>query len=232
MKLLKQFLLVSLVMTISCKQKTDQAKPFKVFPDLSEVLVNTNAGASVFCKKNNCEIINKPSKLDPTMIDVLIANLVASNSSKYLIQYSDEPSGDPHFLFYRIEKDTLIGIGRIPSDNIYIPGNGFLYSSCRADRMFETREKYIISRDTLSEVKQPFYFVGLESEALQELNLYSDTELTKVVATIPKGSPVFIVANQKDYYLLKTPFGLLGWVQVSDKEYGETKLKGIAYAGD
>jgi hypothetical protein len=71
----------------------------------------------------------------------------------------------------------------------------------------------------------------LESKTTQEVRLYGDPSQIQLVATIAKGSHVLVLINKDENYLLKTEFGLLGWIRIRNGTY-ETPIEGIYFAGD
>ena len=135
---------------------------------------------------------------------------------------------------------------------LVVPGNGFIYVSGHANTSFDKKRKYALQGDTLVEVKQPFYYVGLDSETFKEFTLYGDREAKQPVAVLPKGSKVKILLMEeslepgdmpeypRERFLLVTPYGLTGWIKVevsqtdgqdSTDGWG-TGLKGLFFAGD
>jgi hypothetical protein len=54
-----------------------------------------------------------------------------------------------------------------------------------------------------------------------------------MVARVPKGSKVVVLLNQGDYYLIKTSFGLVGWLKLPDEPLGsKPTIEGLFVAGD
>jgi hypothetical protein len=189
--------------------------------------VNTDSDIDVYYDAKHYKLINKPSKKDSGFVDILQFNLISKGNEKYLVRFCEGLSGDPWFGFNRINGDSLIFIGGIAGTILYLPGAGNIYVSSSVNTSFDMKLKYSATRDTVKEVEQPFYYVGNESITLEDITIYSDIDKTNIVASLPKGTPIFIVGNKGfRNYLLKTPFGLLGWFEIK-YEYGETELKGI-----
>lgn len=98
--------------------------------------------------------------------------------------------------------------------------------------MFNYREKYELKGGELVAVKQPFWSVGLDTTALAAITIYSDKSLTSPVATIPKGGSLSVILNEDKFYLIKTPFGLLGWIEYNYPEIEQGPIKGLFFNGD
>ena len=97
--------------------------------------------------------------------------------------------------------------------------------------MFDQRKKFRLEKDKIIEVLQPYYYVGLESKVKKRINIYSTPQQDEVVASLPEGSPVTVLLNKGEQYLLKTSFGLVGWVLIPGGSQ-ETPIEGLYFAGD
>ena len=82
----------------------------------------------------------------------------------------------------------------------------------------------------MEEIRQPFYYVGLESVVTEDIKIYADIEQTNVIANLPIGSTVTVLINKGECYLLKTPFGLVGWLKIPQAL--QTSIKGLFFNGD
>ena len=203
-----------------------------VFPDLKKIEVDKSI--FVYFKPSECLVLNKiiPNESKIREVNVLVTRLMPAMQDSFLVTYNEGPSADPCFVVYRLDKDTIKLLHyAIDGKSLFIPGNGFLYVSGHTDNMYDSRRKFKVMRDTLIEVIQPFYYVGINSKALADIIIYSDTDMVNPVASVPKSSSVFVVANRGEYYLIKTPFGLLGWTFIPKGNYG-TIIEGISFAGD
>lgn len=204
------------------------------FPDLKKIKVDESV--YVYYQTSMCRVMNEvvPNEANIREVNVLVARLIPASLDSFLVTYNEGPSADPCFIIYRVDKDTTKMLSyAIDGLSLFIPGNGFLYVSGHTDNMYDTHRKFKVTRDTLLEVTQPFYYVGLKSVTIKEIEIYSDTTLSNSVAILPKGSNVEIVLNKSgNYYLLKTPFGLLGWAKIDGTGYGDSAIKGLFFAGD
>ena len=164
-------------------------------------------------------------------VDILITRLLPTLPDSFVVQYNPGPSDDPTFTIYRKGKDTLIELGRIGGLVLCIPGNGSIFVSGHNDNMFNMRRQFAVTFEGIKEIKQPFYYVGVRSKAKSEIILYSDTALTAKVTVLSKGSMAEVLINKGDLYLLKTPYGILGWTKIRNGQM-ETPIEGLFYSGD
>lgn len=166
---------------------------------------------------------------------VLLAGRIDRNSQdRYEIRYDDGPSCDPTFTVWR-EGDEA-PIGEFGGDHLVLPGNGFLYVIRRSNRSFEGREKWAIRGGELVEVSQSHYYVGIDTHTRKAVTLkQTPSASAETIATVPPGERVKIVVQQvidgRDWYLVRTPFGLLGWTE--DAAYGEDRqFEDLQFFGD
>jgi hypothetical protein len=173
-----------------------------------------------------------PGVLDRVVMQV---RLNQNSSINYYLVFSWGPSGDPCYRLYNANNKKYIG--SVHGTNIYIPGNGKLYSHGKENACFELKQKYELRDDKLYAVRQPFYDVGLKTKTQKAIKIYSDKEQTEVLASLPVNYDVEVLLADGDaineLFLLKTSFGLVGWVKV--KTYGKpdvVDIKGLQFYGD
>lgn len=157
--------------------------------------------------------------------------LTATKNEYYIIDFDEGASDDPTFVIYKEEDNKLQYIHHLSGTSLVIPGDGNLYVSGHTNNMFDQRKKFMIEKDKITEVSQPFYYVGIESKVKKGLNIYSTTQQHEIVAILPEGSPVTVLLNKGDLYLLKTPQGLVGWVLIPDGDQ-DTPIEGLYFVGD
>ena len=141
----------------------------------------------------------------------------------------------PEFEFYLYDIKTKKLIGYFSALNITIPGNNAIYTSGHLSE-FNVRQKFEINDYNIKEKKQPYYYVGLKSITLKSINIYTDKELTEVLAVLPKGYEVEVLLAEKSYdnriYLVKTSFGLIGWTKLKAEQYKSVDIEGLFYNND
>lgn len=163
----------------------------------------------------------------------LRTQLLGSGKGYFTIDCDSGESGDPECIILLAKTGKLEPVIRIPGLRFYFPGNGNIYVSGHNNTMFDTRKKFEWRDGTFVEVGQPFGYVGLDTTTRIAIEIYSSTDSRKVVASLPKGSPVSVLLSEGEHYLLKTPFGLLGWISIpigTSRE--ESPIEGIFFAGD
>lgn len=168
---------------------------------------------------------------------LLLTKLHAANTRQYYLVFSSGPSDDPA-LFLVSRDGRHHALEQYSITDIVIPANGFVYSISRSNHTFAQRRKFAIRADSVTEIKQPFYYVGLESKTIVPLQLFATPALRQPVAGLPAHSPVTVVLAHFDddewlphAYLVKTPFGLLGWTQLEASQ-GQVEIEGFYYLGD
>lgn len=167
---------------------------------------------------------------------LLVGRIDRSKPDRYRVIYDDGPSCDPTFTVYR--DGASEPLGSFGGEQLIVPGNGYLYVIRRSNRSYEGREKWEIRDGALVEVAQPLRYVGLPSRTLKAISLrQTQAEGATVLAQVPAGETVTIVAHQedsdsgRDWYLVRTRFGLLGWI--SDSGYGEERqFEALQFMGD
>ncbi len=173
-----------------------------------------------------------------------IIGLVKPNRNSndyYLLSFTSFPSYDHAFSFYKKENNEYNYSFSIGGKQIYLPGNGFVYVSGHSNNMFSEKRKYKLENDSLTEIKQPYYYVGLNTKTSETIAIFESQKLERKVATLPKNSEIEVVLCeyiydkknefiQDEYYLIKTSFGLIGWWRL-DHSYKQT-INGLFYNGD
>lgn len=217
--------------TTSNDKKHEKPQSFEY---LKTATVKTQNEARVHYNPEIAELINKQlTKEDPQYSGggpdeqlMLRTKLNKKSDKKYTVVFSMGLSADPHFTFFKGE--TLIG--SMSGLQIFIPGNGNVYIQGHTNNMFNQKKKYVFNGKSFNELKQPFYYVGLETQTTQPINLYQSKQTETSIASLPENAKVEVLLNKGDYYLLRTSFGLAGWIKVENKR--NNSIEGLYYAGD
>ena len=147
----------------------------------------------------------------------------------YKIVLSTFVSSDPNFMFFNVaEGKPDEYIGSAAGTKLSIPGDGFLYTECRSNSKFNVTRKFKTVNNKITEVKQPFYFVGLKTRTLAKLDLLAEPESKEVVYEVQTGDTVEVLISTADqnHFLIRTEFGVIGWItESSDRE--ATTLEGV-----
>ena len=153
------------------------------------------------------------------------------------VLFSHGPSEDPNFT---IATKTGKIIGNVNGLGLYLTNNSTFYVNGHTNNLFDKRRKFQITKDTIAEVVQPFYYVGLQSITLKEITIYRDKTNKEAVATLPKGYKVEVLLAEfgrpdfeaEDYFLVRSEFGLVGWFKLNKDEPWDSVIKGLFFAGD
>lgn len=227
MKTLKLLMLFALILFTPI---VASAEPFQHLSVLQ--VKGAYMGSVIRFNKATTRILNEPvNDSYHTPVRVLITRILSTSDEEYLVIFDPGPSFDPEFKIYRIGNGKEEKIKSIPGEELIIPGNGDVYSIVQANEYFVKRRKYSLKDGTLEEIKQPFYYVGLVSKTRMAIDLYADIDFVIKIAHLPEGSDVEVLVNKDYNYLIKTPFGLLGWAQLRGG-CGDEAIKGLCYHGD
>ncbi len=147
--------------------------------------------------------------------------------------FSPGPSIDP--TFYVLNSNNKIVL-EFMGEEMCVKSSGIIYASGNINHMFMVHEKYKIEGEKIVKVEQPFMYVGIKNKLKKNIKLYSKPNKGgTVIATLPKGYEVEVLLSSDDNnYLVKTTFGLVGWMTIEDDEiyiFGMV-IKGLGYMGD
>lgn len=170
----------------------------------------------------------------PAVDDIqAIKTKLEPSGSDYIIVFSSGPSDDPTFIFFKDGQfnDAAFTISAL---EIVIPGNGSIYSSGHTNNMYNTRRKFKVENNNFTEVLQSDYYVGLKTKTLKPIVIYESEQLRNVVANLPENYSVEVLLNKRntDLYLIKTDYGLTGWIKLENQMYGNCAIDKLFYAGD
>lgn len=174
---------------------------------------------------------------------VLLKTRLGPEQPAVYVLFSEGPSADPEFFFILADN---VRAGR--TDKLWahvwgtalaIPGYDAVYAAGRYNTTFTQRRKYVVNGNGLKEVAQPYYYVGLKTHTRAPITLFASPEARHEVAHLPKGSRVEVLLTDGELddkrracYLLKTPFGLTGWIWIPVSQYQSRVIEGISFWGD
>jgi len=225
-----------------------QSKSF--FPNLTRISLDTSNKVYFNYDRKNIYLINKPCyELDKKHFlyckkdEVLAAWTLVANykneslKDSVLITYTEGMSVDPMFVV--ISKTNRM-LGRFSCKEFYINSSGTIYTSGHTNNLYDRKRKFQLQNDTVLEVVQPFYYVGLKGKLLKEITLYKDKAGKDIVAQLPKNYEIEILLGESSvkefesdlFLLVKTDFGLTGWMRLEQEGLYSGILKDLYYAGD
>ena len=215
---------------------------------MTRVQVDTSLNAWFGYEKGTKVINRSLQTLDPrdpyyrdseaVVLGVLVAQYKAPGMKDSLtVVFESGMSDDPEFSIFGKGQKL---IGHVSCLDMYINASGVIYTAGHANNMFNRRRKFQIQKDTLLEVKQPYYYVGLKGQLQKDITLYRDKTGPDVVAQLPKGYEVEVLlaeSTTKDYeidnlFLVRTDFGLVGWLRLSNEDTFGGVLKELYFRGD
>lgn len=162
----------------------------------------------------------------------LRTQLLGAGKVYFTIDCDSGGSGDPGCTFLQEQNGNLKEIIHIQGLRFAFPCDGSIYVEGHNNTMFNVRKKFEWHNGTFVEVKQPYNYVGLNTTTRESIKAFSSQEYKQAIASLPKGSRVTVIANEGENYLVKTPFGLLGWVKIQVASQEKSPIIGIYFAGD
>lgn len=206
------------------------------FPGLKTLTLPGYFPAAIHYDPSITKVVNQPLDLgvpegeDVPMVRVLETKLDRGSDEVWVIDYTEGPSADPEFYFTR--KGETEPAGSVQGLGLWLPGAGAAYASGHTDTMFDTRRKLVVKAGKIVEVPQPYQFVGLEGKAKKDVVLFTTKGGKEILAHIPKGNPISVLLSDGDeWYLARTAFGLVGWLQVPLTQEAEV-VEGLFFRGD
>lgn len=243
------FVMVFFTGFVGIEASEDKSQQVQSFSHLTTMVIDRKYNSVIHYNKAFADIINIPlgklDRSDPLFTDeagsddikLMKVRIDEGIDEKYIIVFSYGPSFDPTFDIYSDKEEASL-LATIPGLELYIPGNGLLYASGHADNAFNQRKKYKFHENSATEIKQPFYYVGLKSKTLQPIALYRTTDQQDLVAELSSGAEVEVLVAETEYvnnddmnFLVKTLFGLVGWTRIGIKQIADV-INGIYFAGD
>ncbi|MRR52272.1 MAG: hypothetical protein EG825_15415, partial [Rhodocyclaceae bacterium] len=167
--------------------------------------------------------------------DVLIAKLALDKHSDndYYVSFTEGPSFDLAYEFFSKDKQY---IDNVPGEILMIPGDGYIYAAGHNNNTFLQRSKYRLTDGEFHAIKQPYHYVGLKTRTLMQIRLFSDVDQTEELAVLPVNSDIeVLLAKDGDgistelLYLVKTPFGIIGWTKIKAGQYKAEEVDGIFF---
>jgi len=232
------------------------ADPSAWFPDLTKLDLK-DEGVRVWYPKDHAQPIRKPPAYlkevedagvyiaEPFMLDL------GHGVPKAALACDSGPSADPSCrLLTKPDEPDAPGsvIFDSPGTDFVFAPSGEIYTFGASDYTYDHRRLYRFDGKRVTEVAQPFRYVGIEGTTMAPLALTSERGNGKskpdpkhTLATLPAKTPVTILLNattgddengQNADYLVRTREGLVGWARIPTKEDGSTIVDGLRYNGD
>lgn len=214
------------------------AEGMAAFPDLTPLIL-TNEDVTLYYDPQKSIILNGKHPESQSYYEAgvyisrpLRTQLLGPGKGFFTIDCDSGGSWDPGCTVLEEIAGQLKPVVDIRGLRFVLPGDGNIYVDGHNNTMFNVRRKFEWQDGTFVEVQQPFYYVGVETHTRTDLEMYSTTDYKQVVAILPKGTPVHVLLNEKHNYLVKTAFGLLGWINIQNVSQENSPIEGIYFAGD
>ncbi len=157
----------------------------------------------------------------------VIVDIDTSDRYKEIAVHTSGPSDDDEYIIYWYDGRSIKEVGRLSRWPVF-PGNGIVYVD---DWMgfWKKRDKYVLDKNTrkLRLVPQELYYVGVEARVNKSFPIYKTRDRNEILANLKPNSKIIILACYlysgapsiqrspddylKDWYLIKSETGLLGW---------------------
>ena len=171
---------------------------------------------------------------NPEVLIIDVASIyITSLNKKFIIEYNSGPSADPTFniKWQSSKKEKVFSIYGTDLD---FRSSGEIYVSGHTNNKFSMKRKFVFKIDQLIEVQQPYYYAGIKTTVLLDIDArLNQDEKSSPAFHLSKGEAVQVILSSKaeEYFLLKNKEGLLGWIQIPIDQR-PTILKDIFLKGD
>jgi hypothetical protein len=214
---------------------------------LKKLEIDESWGAYLKYNKSTTEVFNIQlkdlDKSDPLYTDfeeaefdikAIKTKIDNSSTDEYFVVFSFGLSSDPAFWFYKSDNFEKVAFS-VSGLRLYIPGNGSIYVSGHTNNNFDVRKKYQLKDSKLIEIQQPFYYVGLKTKTLKPIKIYDSKKLENVIANLPENYKIEVLLSENDnssLFLVRTEFGLTGWIDLGYIGQKPDKIDNIFFNGD
>ncbi|NOU61995.1 hypothetical protein [Marinifilum caeruleilacunae] len=211
------------------------------FSDLQYVDIESSYlnGKFGFNKTSEFQLINKLCDdsmdcfkyYDPTTI---IGYWPINDKTKIELHYTEAPSDDPTFIAIYKGKVILEESG----STLHFKGNT-LYIEGNANSYFDKKRKFQFVNNSYQEVTQPFYYIGLKGNLNYPIQIYKTEQFKEKLAYLPKDYKIEVLMGKTggeyddlEKVLIKTEFGLIGWLNFKDIAFERPMVDGLYFHGD
>jgi len=225
-------LFASIVLLAASGDVNDDLKAFSWLKRQHVMYISDYGEVAVLYNPEFTKIIDRDREFEEGMVDKVImqTRLDASSNDIYEISFFEGEAGDATFSINNLESGT--NVARILATTLIVPGNGYVYSLGHVFSHFDVHSKYKLESGSLVEVRQPFYYVGMVTETLADIDIFSAQDGGEIVAHLPKGSKIEVLVGNKGYYLIKTTFGLVGWYKYNIENPYQSSIRGFYLYGE
>lgn len=169
----------------------------------------------------------------------LVRGPMAPGGPAVEIGFTWGPSDDPAFVLSRVDGAPL-EVPDLHGTRLFVTPTA-IYLGGVANRCFDERRKFVVADGRVTEVAQPFLAVGIDTPLTAPARLTTEPGAGLEVATVKAGASVHVLVARPDgrtvdgcpvHYLVRTSFGLVGWVAQTDGYAAPSPLAAIRFHGD
>ncbi len=134
-----------------------------------------------------------------------------------LIKFQLDTNNHAIFTVMREVDERRITLGNLSGTLLAVPGTPYLYTREPSKNLHNTFRKFRITKKSLQETPQPFFFSNRSITLSKTIPIYFDTTYTSPVAKLPQktAATILLAVPGNRHFLIKTPFGLTGWASRS-----------------
>lgn len=233
-------LLITIIALLTSLVSAQTIQVPEAFKDLIRISVSSDTSLRVFVPKDFNTQFDASDEFfeDNRTYEFLgMVKLNESKDSEFLISYAWDSQC---FVFYKKDRTDFKDVFAVDQCNtIYIKGNGSVYTSGHASTMSNQNRKFIFENDSLKEIEQPFYYIGLKTKTRNPIKIYlgKNENESELIASIPANSQMEVVGSEfkhsAKYFLIKTSFGLIGWWKLDSNIFHENStIENLFYNGE
>jgi hypothetical protein len=177
-------------------------------------------------------------------LELVLLRTVNDKGDRFLVCFSDWPSDDKAFNFYRETAEGSMFLGSVSGDEILVAKNGFAYVSGHVNNYVDETKIVKLTHDKAVEVPSEIRYVGVSTSTKHPVVLYtsSDQGSREAIATLPQGESVHLLVKQADTdseraevcLFVKTAGGMVGWICVEESKLDDhsSPLESVFFRGD
>jgi len=188
------------------------------FSQSFDKLTHYTKNGNVKYNSNSSILIDKDIyREDFTHHRIIKTKINARENTYYIVEFLIGGSEIETYTIYKINADNSeTQIASFDCEEIVIPGNGNVYIKGGVNELYSLSQKFKLIGDKLEEVEQGAYYIGIKTKTQELITLYTDKNKIKKAAVLPANYNVEILIEDNGWYLIKTPFGLTGWIKTTD----------------
>lgn len=171
---------------------------------------------------------------NPAVYIINVASIKLPTFNKdFIVQYTSGGSDDPTLKLKWIDGKKEKEF-ETEGTSFEMLSSGEIFASGHTNNKYSQRKKFIFKNGNFIEVQQPFYFAGIKTIVLKNVEAKIDfDQKSATVFQLNKNDPVEVVLSDvyENYFLIKNKDGLLGWIEIETNQR-PTVLRDIFFLGD